>query len=159
MTRQEMVFLLRQHLSDEKAVGWPNQSELLAFLNRGADYLSEKLIADKDPALMQQFVIDGTTGLPENFVSFVGLVPVRILGSVCESYGQNPMTVQYWARLPYPSEFGEDDALSMTREQAMLVVAYAVICAQNKNEFDVSQDISLLSEAGSLISKTRAVTR
>lgn len=159
MTRQEMVFLLRQHLSDETATGWPNESELIAFLDRAADYMSEKLIADRDPTMTRRIEIDGLTDMPDDFVSFVGLVPVRVMGRVCESYEYNPMTAQYWARLPYPSAFDEDDELPVTREHALLIIAYAVICAQNKNEFDISQDMALLSEINKAISKTRGGER
>lgn len=152
MTRDEMVFLLRQHLSDEQAVGWPNDSELLAFLDRAADYLSEKQIADRDPGMMKSLAIAGPTPLPDDFVSFVGRVPVRIVGRQCEGPIGEAL---YWSRLLYPSKIAGEEALPYTREQALLIVGIAVVFAQNKNEFDVSQDMGLLGETGKLMSATR----
>ncbi len=152
MTRDEMVFLLRQHLSDEQAVGWPNDSELVAFLDRAADYLSEKLVADRDPGMMKRLAISGPTPLPDDFVSFVGNVPVRIVGRECEGTIDEAL---YWSRLSYPSKIAGDKTLPFTREQALLVVGLAVVFAQNKNEFDVSQDMTLIGEINKLMTVTR----
>jgi len=155
MTRDEMIFLMRQHLSDEQAVGWQNDSELIAFADRASDYLSEKLIADKDPVMMKTLVVDGLTKLPEGFAAFVGRVPVRVLGWECEGYGGAVFEAAYWARLPYPSAFRGCDELPYTREQALLMANLAVVFAQNKNEFDVSQDMALIGELNKAISMTR----
>lgn len=155
MTLSEMVFLLRQHLSDEQAVGWPNESELVSFLDRAADYLSEKLIVDRDPSMKKRLAVVGSTQLPDDFVTFVGNVPVIVEGRACKGYNNAPVDVSYWGRLPYPSQMHSEDVLPFTREQSLLIVSIACVFAQNKNEFDVSQDMTLIGEVNKLMSVTR----
>ena len=51
MTKAEMIALLRAHLSDEQAVGWPTDSELNAYLDSAAGAVSNQRAAAKDPEM------------------------------------------------------------------------------------------------------------
>jgi hypothetical protein len=191
MTLAEMTTILRQHLSDEQNIGWPWNTELTAYLDRAASYFSNQLIASKDPALLKRFTVKGVTDLPEDFVSFVGNVPIAVIGRQCEPYGKfdvsneprwknaamvhdagsrswneepetwddltttDDMEVLYWGRLPYPSSFAPVDTLPYTEEQSTLIIEIARMFALNKNEYDLSQDMTVLGE----INKAAAAAR
>lgn len=146
MTLDDLLGLLRQHLSDEQAVGWADQSELLAFLDRAADYLSSKLITDGSAKMMKELSVDGETALPEGFVKFAGVVPVFTTGGMCRPHqgAQSPVDVLCWCKLKLPSTIGDEEQLPYDREVALLIADIARILAQNKNEFDISQDINVL---------------
>ncbi len=155
MMKSEMVKLLRQHLSDEQSVGWPQDSELLAYLDRAADFMSEELIAVKDPTLLKQFEVLGTAPLPADFVAFAGNVPVCVIGRECEFYGDFPIDVLYWGKFPSPSKQSETEALPYTHEQIVLIVDIARVFALNKNEYDISQDMALLANIQQSIAASR----
>lgn len=146
MTRSDLMRLLRHHLSDEQNVGWQSETELFAFLDRAADFVSDTLISMRDPRLISRVMITGTAvGLPPGFVKFVGKVPVAIKGNLLEPYPGIGGEFAYWARVPHPSSFGPDDTLPYDRDIALVIADVARLFAQNKNEFDISQDLSLLN--------------
>jgi hypothetical protein len=191
MTLAEMTTILRQHLSDEQNIGWPWNTELTAYLDRAASYYSNQLIASKDAAMVKRFTLHGVTDLPDDFVSFVGNVPVVVTGRQCESYGKfglsneprwenaamghdvgsrswneepdswddltttSDMEVLYWASLPRPSSFASVDTLSYTDEQSTMIIEIARLMALNKQEYDLSQDMTILGE----INKATAAAR
>jgi hypothetical protein len=191
MTLAEMTATLRQHLSDEQNIGWPWDTELIAYLDRAAAYVSNQLIASKDPAMLKRFTIYEVTDLPEDFTAFVGNVPVIVTGRQCESYGKfdisseprwrdatmphdvgsrswdeepatwdkltttDDMEVLYWGRLPYPSSFASVDTLPYTAEQSTLIIEAARMLALNKNEYDLSQDMTLLGEMNKAMAAAR----
>jgi hypothetical protein len=134
-----MIAMLRKMLSDERKVGWPDDSELAAYLDRAADALTDRLIKANDPTRLKTIHVEWTADLPNDFVSFAGSVPVSIAGRKCESY-DGPIDAMYWSRLPYPSE-AQDGAY--TREQKSIIIDLARIYALNRNEYDVSQDMAL----------------
>jgi hypothetical protein len=149
-----MIILLRAHLSDEQAVGWPTDFELLAYLDRAADYLSDQLIVSKDPVMMKEiYAQEGTNPLPPDFVSLVGNVPVSIVGRDC--HVDVAMPVRYWSKFPSPSAFGEEEPLPYTREHELLITDIAVMFALNKNEYDVSQDMAIFAETTKGIAAAR----
>jgi hypothetical protein len=144
MTRDGMIMLLREHLSDGQAVGWPTDHELLAYLDSASGYLSDQLIAAKDPAMAKEMETEaGENLLPDDFVALVGNVPARISGRklTAESGG----ALRYWAKLPLPSASGEKEGLPYTREQELLMTDIAAVLALNRNEYDVSQDMAIFS--------------
>ena len=147
MTPGDMIFLLRQHLNDEQFVGWPNDSELTAYLDRAADYLSEQLIADRDPSMTAEVVVpaDGAS-LPENFVAFVGNAPVAVTGRVARPFVHEDYTARYWARLKRFSGLVQTEQSPYTPTQESLIVDIARLFASNKNEYDISQDMTLLAD-------------
>jgi hypothetical protein len=155
MTLNEMIILLMQHLSDEQAIGWPVDHELIAYLDRAVDYLSDQLIALKDPTMRKSIEVLGVTPLPEDFVSFIGNVPVNIVGRSCEPYADIPETLFYWGKFPSVSKFSGIEETPYTREQALMIVGIAQMFALNRNEYDISQDMALLGT----ISKAMATAR
>jgi hypothetical protein len=142
-----MIFLLRQHLSDEQFVGWPNDSELVAYMDRAADYLSEQLIADKDPSMTAEFFIQASgSPLPENFVAFIGNAPVAVIGRLARPFVNTGYVARYWARLAKFSGLVSTEQSPYTPAQESLIVDIARMFALNRNEYDISQDMSLLAD-------------
>jgi hypothetical protein len=180
-----MLGLMRQQLADEQKVNWPDDSELLAHLDHGCDYVSEALIAAKDSTMKKKITVKGngdslagfdldvgsrdldplddgetrTTALPDDFVRFVGNIPVAVEGRVATSYEQRDMDFYYWAKLPHPSSFEANAALPYTREQALLILNVGRIMANNRDEFDVSQDLTLANSISQMMSVTRGGKR
>ena len=174
MTQAEMVTLLRQHLSDEQKVNWRDDSELVAFLDRAANFFSDQLIAAKDPVMLRRlrlrpqaqgediaFLDDDTVfndndplvvvmssgTLPDDFVAFVGNVPVLVIGRSVEV--DIPLDVLYWGKLCQP----------YTSEQALIIVDMARTFALNKNEYDISPDMTLIGEMSKAVAMARAPRR
>ena len=175
MTQSEMVTLLRQHLSDEQKVNWRDDSELVAFLDRAANFFSDQRIAAKDSVMLRRLrlrpqaqgaediaFIDGDTAildndplvvvmssgtLPDDFVAFVGNVPVLVIGRSVEV--DIPLDVLYWGKLCQP----------YTSEQALIIVDMARTFALNKNEYDVSPDMALIGEMSKAVAAARAPRR
>lgn len=146
MTPNDMIFLLRQHLSDEQFVGWPNDSELTAYMDRAADYLSEQMIAGKDPAFLGEFTVAAAgSPLPENFVAFVGNVPVSVTGRTAKPLRNEDYPARYWGRLSRFSGLTPTERTPYTPSQELLICDIARMFALNKNEYDISQDMALLS--------------
>lgn len=170
MTHTEMITLLRQHLSDEQSIGWRDDSELTVFIERATALLSDKLIAMKDPVMLRKITLvpvakediafldediafldddplvffAGASSLPDDFVALVGNVPVAIVGrDVCVD---SPMDILYWARLTPP----------FTHKQALTIVDIARLFALNKNEFDISPDMTLIGEISKAMGEARS---
>lgn len=155
MNTTDMIALLREHIADEQAVGWPNENELVAFLDQAANLVSEKLIAYKDyPLLKRVTASDTPQALPDGFVKFVGNVPVSIVGNEYHGYGEE-IDVLCWCKYPLPSSFERSEDFPFDRRISLLIVEIARILAQNKNEFDISQDMSLLGAINTAISAAR----
>jgi hypothetical protein len=146
MTPTDMIRLLRQHLSDEQFVGWTND-ELEAYMDRAADYLSEQLVADKDPGMTAEFVVaaDGSV-LPEDFVAFVGNAPIGVAGRTAKPFKHEDCRARYWARLKRFSSLASMEQTPYTPAQESSIIDIARIFALNKNEYDMSQDLTLLAD-------------
>lgn len=155
MTKFQMLNLLRHHLSDDQKIGWPSDVELNAFLDRAAETVSERLASDRDPSLMASLTVSGPTSLPDDFLAFVGKVPIAIVDRVASPYGSEPVTADYWRMLPRPSELQDSDDIPCTTEQAGLIIDLARIYALNKNEYDISQDLALLGQMTKSIAAVR----
>jgi hypothetical protein len=142
-----MITLMTRHLNDEQRVNWPNDSELVAWLDLAADFVSEHLIADKDPAMLRETTIPAEGApLPDDFVAFAGKVPASVVGRGAKPYAAAPLNALYWARLERFSSLGMTAQAPYTHEQALLIVEAAAMFALNKNEYDISQDMTLLAD-------------
>ena len=154
MTQKEMLALVRKLINDEQATGFTEggnleepegTQELLNYLDRAVDEVSKRLAAAKDTRLLKTLnVVNGGT-VPDDFLGFAGLVPVKIQNKVIKWYSDDyDCEVNYFARLPYVSSFAENTALPYDRDEYMTIAALAAIYALNKHEYNVSQDLALL---------------
>jgi hypothetical protein len=58
----------------------------------------------------------------------------------------------YWSRLPYVSDFLDEDKLPYTKEFAGQILDIARILALNKNEYDTQQDVALAQQVQNALS-------
>ena len=155
MTKFQMLNILRHHLSDEQKIGWPSDIELNAFLDRAAETVSERLASDRDPSLVASLTISGPTPLPDDFLAFVGKVPVAIVDCVASPYGSEPVMASYWRMLPRPSAFQDADEVPCTTEQAGVIIDPAGNYSLKKKEDEISQDLALLGQTTKSIAAVR----
>lgn len=162
MTRKDMLAMLRRVISDEQATGYTEngnleepsgEAELLNYLDRAVDEWSRVNVSRKNPLFMKNMLVSDGTNMPDDFIAFCGAVPVAVEGRRMHFYGPNTahMPVMYWARLPYVTEFAEDEVLSYAHDDYMKIIGLAAVYALNKHEFTVSQDMHLLGLGGSAL--------
>ena len=144
MTKTEMLTKLRILLSDAQEVGYPEDSELLDYLDRATVYYSEQMIAVKDPSMLKKMDVVGCLDLPNDFVALAGQHPVQITGRHLDYYGDIPYRVTYWANLVLPSSLALDsDVVPHTSAQDAIILELARVFALNRNEYDLTQDLTL----------------
>lgn len=157
MTRNQILAMLRRLISDEQATGFTEggnmeepegTQELLNYLDRAVEEYSKRQANNKDVRLMKEIsVLDGHK-IPDDFLSFCGLIPLKVIGGKFRFYSasDDAITVQYMARLPYVTDgkYNDDDVLPYDHDQCMAITALAAVYALNKNEANVTQDLLLL---------------
>jgi len=159
MTRQQIISLVRQLISDEQEVGFTaggeklekpeGTDELLNYLDRATDTYSEERAAAGDIELLKALEVNDDDPLPEDFIKFAGLVPIDVVGNKMSFYGDaTTLRVKYFARMEHMSKMGEDDELPYNLDECRKFAALAAIYALNKHEFTVSQDLMLLGMGG-----------
>jgi hypothetical protein len=86
------------HLNDIQKIGWPEDDELIEYLDRATSLLTDKLITMRHNKLLKYIDIDGPTELPMDFVTFVGKVPIQIVGNTATAYGKvdQKLPVERW---------------------------------------------------------------
>lgn len=154
MTQKQMLAMLRKVINDEQATGFTEggnleqpegTQELLNYLDRAVDEYSKRQTASKDVRLVKTMAVTNGSKIPNDFLALCGAVPVTIEANIISYYGEgSPMTVRYFARLPYVTSFSENAALPYEHDQYMSIIALAAIHALNKHEFNVAQDSALL---------------
>lgn len=154
MTKLEILSLVRKFISDEQATGFTDggnleepegTNELLSYLDRAVDEYSKRQANNKDIRLIKRMTFSNGSRLPDNFISFCGVVPLIIEGSIVNFYGEeSSIPVRYFARLPYVTGYNDEDVLPHENDQLISIAALAAIYALNKHEFNVSQDLLLL---------------
>ena len=88
---------------------------------------------------------DSYVALPDDFLSFCGVVPFTVEGKVVNSFGDvASLPVRYFSRLPYITDFSENEPLPYEYDQHRTFTALAAIYALNKHEYNVSQHLYLL---------------
>ena len=154
MTRSQMLAMLRKVINDEQATGFTEggnleqpegTQELIHYLDRAVDEYSKCQAVSKDIRLMKTMNVTSGSKVPDDFLALCGAVPVNINSNVINFYGEgSPMTVRYFARLPYVSSYSDSAALPYEHDQYMNILSLAAAYALNKHEFNVSQDLALL---------------
>lgn len=144
MTRAEMVSMLRTLLCDSQAVGYPDDAELLGYMDRATIYYSEQMIAARSPDMLKRMPVVGCMELPEDFVALAGQHPVRIAGRHMDYYGDVPYQITYFARLPLPSAYEAEEEVEHPLGADTVILDLARTFALNRNEYDLSQDLKMV---------------
>ena len=158
MTQKQLVALVRKLIADEQATGFTEggnleqpegTQELINYLDRAVDTYSKRQASAGDIRFMKRATITNGGTLPSDFIMFCGVVPVTVEAGTTNFFGSTgTMPIRYFARLPYVSSYGENDALPYEHEYEVVLAALAAIYALNKHEFEVSQDLALLGMGG-----------
>ncbi len=155
MTRKEILAMVRKLIADEQATGFTEggnleepegTQELENYLNRAVDEYSKRQAGSRDIRLMKEAEITDGGDLPGDYLSFCGLIPVKVIGKKVKFYipSVEAMPVRYFARLPYVTEYGENDPLPYETDQHTAITALAAIYALNKMEIPVAQHLMLM---------------
>lgn len=90
MRLEQAIKILRQNLNDTQKIGWTEDEELLNYLDRAASFLTDRLITMRYSILLKEFTLTkaGPNTVPEDFVAFLGKVPIRIIGRRAIPYGK-----------------------------------------------------------------------
>ena len=154
MTQKEMLAMLRKIMNDEQATGFTEgcnleepegTQELLNYLDRAVDEYSKHQASALDLRLVKTMYLIDQMPLPNDFIAFCGKIPASVEDNKVNFYVPvEDLKVKYFARLPYVTDYGEDDQLPYDNDQYMKITALAVIYALNKHEYNVSQDLALI---------------
>lgn len=119
--------------------------EYLDFVNTAIQQVSSLLISARYPTLIREVTIREGDCVPDNFATTAGSFPIRITGdrAVIVDPDMESVTVRYFAT---PQNLANaDDELPFNNEAInTVIIKTAVLHALNRNEYDISQDASLM---------------
>ena len=155
MTRKQILAMVRKLIADEQSTGYTEggnleepegTQELENYLNRAVDEYSKRQATNKDIRLMKEAEITDGGDLPEDYLTFCGAMPVKVIGKKVKFYIRSaaPMAIRYLARLPYVTDYGENDELPYEEDQTISISALAAIYALNKHDQNISQHLMLM---------------
>ncbi len=155
MTRKEILAMVRKLIADEQATGFTEggnleepagTQELENYLNRAVDEYSKAQAGKGDIRLMKEATITDGGELPADYIKFCGGMPVKVLGHTVKYYmpSSQPLAIRYMSRLPYVTEYGENDPLPYETDQHTAITALAAIYALNKMDMPVGQHLMLM---------------
>lgn len=155
MTRKQILAMVRKLIADEQATGFTEggnleepegTDELENYLNRAVDEYSKRQAAGNDIRLMKEAEISDGGELPEDYLLFCGMMPVKVIGKKVKYYiaSNRPMAIRYLARLPYVTDYGENEEVPYEEDQSIAITAIAAIYALNKHERPVTQHLMLM---------------
>lgn len=158
-----MIALVRKLIADEQATGYTNggnleepegTQELLNYLDRAVDEWSRENMKRRNPLFMAELIAADGERLPTDFMAFCGAVPFLIERGRVHFYGPHTanMPVMYWARLPYVTDFDDEQQLPYAHDDYMKIAGLAAVYALNKHEFTVAQDMHLLGLTAEAVS-------
>ena len=155
MTRKEILAMVRKLIADEQATGFTEggnleepegTQELENYLNRAVDEYSKRQADRKDVRLMKEAELADGDSLPDDYLVFCGMMPIKIIGKKVKYYiaSSDKIPIRYLARLPYVTDYNENDTLPYEEDQSIAISALAAIYALNKNESDISNHLILM---------------
>lgn len=125
----------------------------LMRLNSAAQLTSSLLVQLNSPLIIQEEEFENGDDLPGNFLRTCGTYPIRRTGNKVEFLDDvEKMKIRYFVSVPKMDKYTEDmpfehDAIND------FVIRTAVKYALNRNEFDISQDQSILTELQAAMSE------
>ena len=155
MKPSQILAMVRKLIADEQGVGFSKDAgsadnpqgtqELQNYVNRAVDEYSKRQAANKDVRLMKETDLHDGDALPEEYISFCGSMPIKVIGKKVKFYipTASAIPVRFFARLDYP-DWSSDDELPYEEDQAIAICALAAIYALNKHEYDISRHLLLL---------------
>ncbi|MCD7811970.1 MAG: hypothetical protein LUG91_09035 [Ruminococcus sp.] len=134
-----------------------SNEDCIAFLNTAIQQISSLLIAAQYPALVQEVLVRNGDNLPQNYIKCAGTYPIKMTNNKAVIIDDDVEAVafRYWAT---PDLITADDTELPYSHDAIneVILKGAVILALNENEYDVTQDSSLMSSLQSAIASAMA---
>ena len=134
---------VRPRISDIDAITYQDD-ELISYLNTVIDFLNGYLIAKKQPEMVKQLTIADCMRVPCDWDSFAGQYPVYITQGKFQLYDIKKIKARYFALRPHVATVADIVPFSV-RYKSVLIQGTAMR-ALNRNEYDISQDKTLLAE-------------
>lgn len=155
MTRKQILAMVRKLIADEHATGFTEggnleepegTQDLENYLNRAVDEYSKRQANNGDIRLMKEAEISNGGNLPDDYLTFCGAMPVKVIGKKVRFYvpGTRTMAIRYLARLNYVTDYSENAELPYETDQEIAISALAAIYALNKHELPISQHLLLM---------------
>lgn len=148
MKVETALYEIRNKINDRDEIGL-DDDELLSYLNEALQYISSYLVSANSPLMVKKLDIETETStLPDDFVRFVGLQPVKITGKEVEAM-EIPIKARYFANV---KQVGIADNMPFTQLALnQVAIKLASIYAQNQQGLNVQQDKVLLDELNASI--------
>ena len=123
----------------------------LEFINTAIQQVASLLIAAKWPVLANETIIRDGDKLPHNYMGACGTYPIRMTSNVATiTDGSGSVRFRYFAT---PDLVGVDDDFPFDHEAINAVILRsAILLALNENEYDVSQDSSIVESLKQAVS-------
>ena len=119
----------------------------LEFLNTAIQQVASLLIAASWPTLVKEITVHNGDSLPENYTKAAGRYPLRMTDGRVQIVDDMYDTVRFRYFATPANLKHTDDVLPFNHDGINeVVVRSAIILALNENEFDISQDSSLLNQ-------------
>ena len=149
MKVETALYEIRNKINDRDEIGLDDE-ELLSYLNEALQYISSYLVSANSPLMIKKLDIETETStLPDDFVRFVGLQPVKITGTEVEALDDIPIKARYFANV---KQVGIADNMPFTQLALnQVAIKLASIYAQNQQGLNVQQDKVLLDELNASI--------
>ena len=148
MKVETALYEIRNKINDRDEIGL-DDDEILSYLNEALQYISSYLVSANSPLMVKKLDIETETStLPDDFVRFVGLQPVKITGKEVEAM-EIPIKARYFANV---KQVGIADNMPFTQLALnQVAIKLASIYAQNQQGLNVQQDKVMLDELNASI--------
>lgn len=123
----------------------------LEFINTAIQQVASLLIAAKWPVLANETIIRDGDKLPHNYMGACGTYPLRMTENAAViTDGSDSVRFRYFAT---PDLVGETDNMPFDHEAInSVILRTAILLALNENEYDVSQDSSIVESLKQAVS-------
>ena len=123
----------------------------LEFINTAIQQVASLLISAKWPVLANETIIRDGDKLPHNYMGACGTYPLRMTENAAViTDGSDSVRFRYFAT---PDLVGETDNMPFDHEAInSVILRTAILLALNENEYDVSQDSSIVESLKQAVS-------
>lgn len=130
----------------------------IEFLNNSLQRIAALLIQVRYPALVEEVVVHDGDSLPKNYMQAAGTYPLRMTKGRAEIVdGSESVRFRYFAT-PEMVESKEDELPYDHDGINEVAIRYAILLALNENEYELTQDKTLLDELQAAISGAMSMT-
>ncbi|MBP2644276.1 MAG: hypothetical protein H6Q67_2163 [Firmicutes bacterium] len=154
MTGSDILPELRVRIRDEGKITIGDDNLLLTYVNEAISWLSNQLIAFKDPIMITQATITAATTLPTGFVKFVGQYPVTRTGTGFSLLlDLDSVTAKYWTVKSSISAWS--GTIDFPDQYKSVLTQYAAIATINKMGKPIDQDSAMLKQLNDMLTQAR----